>query len=169
MPSVKILDRAHADPAPVNSAYSEKKPAAPLFGATQWLNSRAADERKREGQGRPRALDLFLHQLSALTASCRRLGRKVPELEVWWYRSHAPEFAFEKNITTSVVRCRTLASPYPVAIDNNFEVWRAFNNRAWPARFLIDAAGRIRHREFGEGEYDRSEHVIEKLLAEAAL
>nr|AAO91898.1 putative dehydrogenase [uncultured bacterium]ATB56382.1 hypothetical protein [uncultured bacterium] len=56
---------------------------------------------------------------------------------------------------------------YPVALDNDFKVWRAFNNQYWPAHYFIDAQGRIRHHHFGEGEYDRSERVIQQLLAEA--
>ena len=169
MPSVpEISDEAHADPAPVNSAYSEKKPAAPLFGATQWLNSGPLTSESVKGK---------VVLVNFWTYSCINCLRSLPHVGAWAekYRDqglvvigvHAPEFAFEKNIDNVRRALSDLGVTYPVAIDNNFEVWRAFNNRAWPARFLIDAAGRIRHREFGEGEYDRSEHVIEKLLAEA--
>ena len=56
---------------------------------------------------------------------------------------------------------------YPVAIDNDYAIWRAFNNQYWPAHYFIDAQGRIRHHHFGEGDYDESERVIQQLLAEA--
>jgi cytochrome c biogenesis protein CcdA/thiol-disulfide isomerase/thioredoxin len=163
-----ISDGAHADPAPVNSACSEKKLAAPLFGATQWLNSAPLTSESVRGK---------VVLVNFWTYSCINCLRSLPHVGAWAekYRDqglvvigvHAPEFAFEKNIDNVRRALSDLGVTYPVAIDNNFEVWRAFNNRAWPARFLIDAAGRIRHREFGEGEYDRSERVIEKLLAEA--
>ena len=60
-----------------------------------------------------------------------------------------------------------LGITYPVAIDNDYAVWRAFNNQYWPAHYFIDAQGRIRHHHFGEGGYDESERVIQDLLAEA--
>ena len=80
---------------------------------------------------------------------------------------HAPEFAFEKqagNVTKAVA---DLKIDYPVAIDNDYAIWRAFNNQYWPAHYFIDAQGRIRHHHFGEGDYDGSERVIQQLLAEA--
>jgi hypothetical protein len=80
---------------------------------------------------------------------------------------HAPEFAFEKNIDNVKNSVKDLKIEYPVAIDNDFAIWRAFNNEYWPAHYFIDAQGRIRHHHFGEGEYAESEEVIQKLLAEA--
>ena len=62
---------------------------------------------------------------------------------------------------------RDLKIDYPVAIDNDYAIWRAFNNQHWPAHYFIDAKGRIRHHHFGEGDYDESERVIQELLAEA--
>ena len=56
---------------------------------------------------------------------------------------------------------------YPIAIDNDFAIWRAFNNNYWPALYFVDAQGRIRHHQFGEGEYEQSERIIQQLLAEA--
>src|SRR5262249_36409551 len=80
---------------------------------------------------------------------------------------HAPEFAFEKNIDNVRRAVADLGIAYPVAIDNDYAIWRAFNNQYWPAHYFIDAAGRIRHHHFGEGDYDGSERVIQQLLAEA--
>ena len=80
---------------------------------------------------------------------------------------HAPEFAFERNIDNVRQAVKDLKLDYPVAIDNNYAIWRAFNNQYWPAHYFIDAKGQIRHHHFGEGEYDQSEKVIQQLLAEA--
>ena len=80
---------------------------------------------------------------------------------------HAPEFAFEKNIDNVRHAVADLAITYPVAIDNDYAIWRAFDNQYWPAHYFIDAEGRIRHHHFGEGDYEESERVIQELLAEA--
>src|SRR5208282_6367163 len=80
---------------------------------------------------------------------------------------HAPEFAFEKNVDNVRKAVADLKIDYPVAIDNNYAIWRAFQNEYWPAHYFIDAQGRVRHHHFGEGDYDESERVIQELLAEA--
>jgi hypothetical protein len=80
---------------------------------------------------------------------------------------HAPEFAFERNIDNVRKATKDLGVTYPVAIDNNYSIWRAFNNNYWPAHYFIDAQGRVRFHHFGEGEYEKSEAVIRQLLAEA--
>jgi hypothetical protein len=80
---------------------------------------------------------------------------------------HAPEFAFEKDPANVRKAVADLGVTYPVALDNNYAIWRGFNNRYWPAHYFIDAQGRIRHHHFGEGDYDGSERVIRQLLAEA--
>jgi redoxin len=82
-------------------------------------------------------------------------------------RVHAPEFAFEKNVDNVEKAVARLGITYPVAIDNNYAVWQAFNNEYWPAHYFIDAQGSIRHRHFGEGDYAGSKRVIQQLLAEA--
>jgi hypothetical protein len=79
---------------------------------------------------------------------------------------HAPEFAFEKNVTNVRSAVTDLRIAYPVAIDNDYAVWRAFGNEYWPAHYFIDAEGRIRHHHFGEGDYEESERVIQQLIAE---
>ena len=72
-----------------------------------------------------------------------------------------------RTSTTCARRCRDLKIGYPVAIDNDYAIWRAFKNQYWPAHYFIDAKGQIRHHHFGEGGYDESERVIQQLLAEA--
>jgi hypothetical protein len=80
---------------------------------------------------------------------------------------HTPEFAFERNIANVRRAIADLHTGYPVAVDNDYAIWRAFNNRYWPAHYFIDAQGRIRHHHFGEGNYKTSERVIRDLLTEA--
>jgi hypothetical protein len=80
---------------------------------------------------------------------------------------HSPEFAFEKDVDNVKTAVADLKIAYPVAIDNDYAIWRGFNNNFWPAHYFIDAKGRIRHHAFGEGDYAESERVIQQLLAEA--
>jgi thiol-disulfide isomerase/thioredoxin len=140
----------------------------PLEGAVDWLNSRpltAADLK-----GKVVLVDFW-------TYSCINCLRSLPYIRAWAekYGSqglvvigvHAPEFAFEKNIANVKAALADLQVHYPVAIDNNYAIWRAFGNQYWPAHYFADAQGRIRHHHFGEGEYDESERVIQELLAEA--
>jgi thiol-disulfide isomerase/thioredoxin len=111
------------------------------------------------------------------TYSCINCLRSIPYVRAWAdkYKDqglvvigvHAPEFAFEKTIDNVKQAVARLKIVYPVAIDNNYAIWRAFNNEYWPADYFIDAQGRIRHHFFGEGDYTFSEKVIQQLLAEA--
>jgi hypothetical protein len=80
---------------------------------------------------------------------------------------HTPEFAFEKNVDNVRWAVKDMKVDYPVAIDSNYGIWRAFENEYWPALYFIDAQGHVRHHQFGEGDYDQSERVIQQLLAEA--
>ena len=79
---------------------------------------------------------------------------------------HTPEFAFEKDLANVEKAVRDLKITYPVAIDSDYKIWRAFHNQYWPAHYFIDGKGRIRYHHFGEGEYDESERVIQQLLKE---
>ena len=111
------------------------------------------------------------------TYSCINCLRSIPYVRAWAekYKDqglvvigvHAPEFPFEKNIDNVKQAVAKLKIDYPVAIDNDYAIWRAFNNEYWPADYFIDAQGRIRHHFFGEGDYAESEKVIQQLLAEA--
>ncbi len=140
----------------------------PLSGATTWINSPPLT--REQLRGKVVVVDFW-------TYSCINCLRALPYVRAWAekYRDqglvvigvHTPEFAFEKseaNVREAVAR---LGVTYPVAMDNDFAVWRAFNNQYWPAHYFIDAQGRIRHHHFGEGDYDGSERVIQQLLKEA--
>jgi len=80
---------------------------------------------------------------------------------------HTPEFRFEKNIDNVRREVKALRVDYPVVVDSEYVIWRAFDNNYWPAQYFIDAQGRVRHTHFGEGSYDQSEMVIQRLLMEA--
>jgi cytochrome c biogenesis protein CcdA/thiol-disulfide isomerase/thioredoxin len=139
-----------------------------LSGAVEWLNSPPLTAAALGGK---------VVLVDFWTYSCINCLRAIPYVRAWAdkYKDqglvvigvHAPEFAFEKNIDNVRKAVSDLAIRYPVAIDNNYAIWRAFNNQYWPAHYFIDARGQIRHHHFGEGDYDGSEQVIQQLLAEA--
>ncbi len=112
------------------------------------------------------------------TYTCINWLRTLPYVRAWAqkYRQglvvigvHTPEFAFEKNLDNVRRAVRQMRIEYPIAIDNDYAIWRAFNNQYWPALYFIDARGRVRQHHFGEGEYERSEMAIQRLLAEAGV
>jgi hypothetical protein len=82
---------------------------------------------------------------------------------------HTPEFPFEKDVENVRRAVKNMRVDYPVAIDSDYAIWRAFNNQYWPALYFVDAKGRIRHHHFGEGRYDQSEMIIQQLLSEAGM
>jgi thiol-disulfide isomerase/thioredoxin len=139
-----------------------------LAGAVDWLNSPPPTAESL--RGRVVLVDFW-------TYSCINCLRTLPYVEAWArkYRDqglivigvHAPEFAFERNVDNVRAAVKRLGIDYPVAIDNNYAIWRGFNNEYWPAHYFIDAKGNIRHHHFGEGNYDESERVIQELLREA--
>src|SRR5271156_2309365 len=142
--------------------------APSLSGAVQWLNSPPLTMEALKGK---------VVLVDFWTYSCINCLRAIPYVRAWAekYRDqglvvigvHAPEFAFEKNVDNVRKAVSDLKIDYPVAIDNDYAIWRAFNNEYWPAHYFIDAKGQIRHHHFGEGNYDESERVIQQLLAEA--
>jgi hypothetical protein len=81
--------------------------------------------------------------------------------------AHTPEFSFEKNLDNIRREAVSLRVEYPIVVDSDYGVWSAFNNNYWPALYFIDAAGQIRHHHFGEGEYEQSEMLLQRLLMEA--
>src|SRR5262249_42565955 len=110
------------------------------------------------------------------TYTCINWLRTMPHIRAWAqkYRQqlvvigvHTPEFGFEHNIENVRRAVKQMNVEYPVVIDNGYAIWRAFSNQYWPALYLIDSRGRIRDHNFGEGEYERSETVIQTLLKEA--
>jgi cytochrome c biogenesis protein CcdA/thiol-disulfide isomerase/thioredoxin len=140
----------------------------PLDGAVQWLNSPPLTAQALKGK---------VVLVDFWTYSCINCLRSLPYVKAWAekYRDqglvvigvHAPEFAFERDVGNVTKAMKDLGINYPVAIDNDFKVWRAFNNQYWPAHYFADAQGRIRYHHFGEGEYAESERVIQQLLREA--
>jgi cytochrome c biogenesis protein CcdA/thiol-disulfide isomerase/thioredoxin len=139
-----------------------------LGGAVAWLNSPPLT---------PQALRGKVVLIDFWTYSCINCLRALPYVKSWYerYREqglvvigvHAPEFAFEKDVGNVTSAVHDLGITYPVALDNDYAIWQAFNNQYWPAHYFIDAEGRIRAHHFGEGEYAESEEIIRQLLAEA--
>ena len=138
-----------------------------LAGATLWLNSPPLSAEALKGK---------VVVVDFWTYSCVNCLRSLPYVEAWAKRYqdqglvvigvHTPEFAFERQEANVRKAVADLGVTYPVAMDNDWTIWKAFNNNFWPAHYFIDAKGRVRHEHFGEGEYDQSEQVIRALLAE---
>jgi hypothetical protein len=80
---------------------------------------------------------------------------------------HTPEYAFEHVPSNVAAGVRRLGLTFPVALDNSYDTWNAYDNQSWPAAYLIDAAGQIRHVAIGEGDYSQEEHLIRQLLTAA--
>ena len=152
---------------PAICRWKEKSPS--FAGATLVAELAAADARELARQsGRGRFLDLFLHQLPARAALRASRGtQKYKDHGLVVIGVHAPEFAFEKDPNNVRRAVADLKITYPVALDNDYAIWQAFNNQYWPAHYFIDATGRIRAHHFGEGNYDESEQIIRTLLTEA--
>jgi cytochrome c biogenesis protein CcdA/thiol-disulfide isomerase/thioredoxin len=161
----QLISQLAKPPGTASSADSRMAPS--LIGATQWFNSPPlTDEILR---GKVVLVDFW-------TYSCINCLRTLPYLKAWneKYRDqglviigvHAPEFAFEKNPRNVEQAIRDLGITYPVAMDNQFAIWNAYKNEYWPAHYLIDAQGQIRHQHFGEGAYQETEQMIQTLLKE---
>jgi thiol-disulfide isomerase/thioredoxin len=139
-----------------------------LGGATGWLNSEPLTPAGLRGK-------VVLVQFC--TYSCVNWLRTLPYVRAWDERyrddglvvigAHSPEFAFEHDVEKVRSALQAMGVAYPIAIDNDFAIWRAFGNRYWPALYVADAQGRLRDHHFGEGRYEGSERVIRQLLAEA--
>lgn len=139
-----------------------------LGGATGWLNSEPLTASSLRGR-------VVLVQFCTYT--CIYWLRTLPYVRAWAekYKGqgltvvgvHTPEFEFEKNADNVRRVVKEMRVVYPVAVDNEYAVWRAFKNQYWPALYFVDAQGRIRHHHFGEGQYEQSERVMQQLLAEA--
>ncbi|MEI5998683.1 cytochrome c biogenesis protein DipZ [Paraburkholderia bengalensis] len=154
----------------VPSALPVEGRQAPLDGAQAWLNSPPLTGDALHGK---------VVVVNFWTYSCINCLRTLPYLKTWSdrYRNdglvvvgvHTPEFAFEhdpSNVKRAVV---DLGVRYPVAIDNDYRIWRAFDNQYWPAFYIVDAQGRIRYHHFGEGGYAEAEKVIQQLLAQSGV
>ena len=139
-----------------------------LSGATGWLNSprlTAADLR-----GKVVLIDFW-------TYTCINWLRSLPYVRAWAEKYqdhghvvigvHTPEFDFEHDLDNVRRAAKDLRVNYPIAIDNDYAIWDAFGNRYWPALYFVDRHGQIRHHRFGEGDYEQSEAIIQRLLTEA--
>jgi thiol-disulfide isomerase/thioredoxin len=141
---------------------------ASLERADEWLNSPPLT---------PSALRGKVVLVDFWTYTCINWLRTLPYVRAWAekYKDkglvvigvHAPEFSFEKNLANVRRAVKDLKVEYPVAVDNEHLIWRAFSNQYWPALYFIDAQGRVRHHHFGEGSYEQSEMIIRQLLIEA--
>jgi thiol-disulfide isomerase/thioredoxin len=139
-----------------------------LGGASGWLNSQPLTAASLRGK---------VVLVDFWTYSCINWRRTLPYLRAWSEKykdhglvvvgAHTPEFGFEKNVDNVRWAVKDMKIEYPIAIDSDYAIWRAFNNEYWPALYFVDAQGRIRHHQFGEGEYQESEVIIQQLLAEA--
>ncbi len=110
-----------------------------------------------------------MHQLAAHTSYVRAWAEKYKDRGLVVISVHTPEFAFEHDIDNVRRAAQNLRIEHPIAIDNDYAIWTAFDNHYWPALYLVDAQGRIRHHRFGEGQYEQSELIIIQLLAEAGV
>jgi thiol-disulfide isomerase/thioredoxin len=139
-----------------------------LAGAVQWLNSPELT---------PEALKGNVVLVDFWTYDCINCRRALPYVKDWAQRYekdglvvigvHTPEYADEHVSANVMGQVRQLGITYPVAIDNNYAIWRSFDNQYWPAHYLIDAKGQVRYSHFGEGRYDVQEQMIQTLLSEA--
>ena len=140
--------------------------AAPDFTRiSSWINSKPLTLKKLRGK---------VVLVDFWTYSCINCIRTLPHLEAWdrEYRSkglvivgvHTPEFAFEHVLSNVRTNAARLGVRYPVALDNDYGTWNAYSNEYWPAEYLIDRAGHLRHTHFGEGEYGQTERLIRRLL-----
>jgi thiol-disulfide isomerase/thioredoxin len=136
-----------------------------LGGATAWLNSEPLGPAELRGQ---------IVLVDFWTFTCINWLRQEPYVRAWSqaYRNdglvvigvHTPEFSFEHEIDRVRQATKQRAIDYPVAVDNDYEIWSAFANHYWPALYFVDADGIIRDHHFGEGRYEQSERVIQRLL-----
>jgi hypothetical protein len=137
----------------------------PLDGATEWLNGEPLGPAELRGN---------VVLVNFWTFTCINWLRQEPYIRAWWqaYRHdglvvigvHTPEFSFEHDLGRVAHAMHDRAIEYPVAVDNEYAIWSAFGNRYWPALYFVDADGLIRDEHFGEGRYEDSERVLQRLL-----
>jgi thiol-disulfide isomerase/thioredoxin len=141
-----------------------------LSGATGWLNSPPLT---------PAGLRGRVVLVNFWTYTCINWLRQLPYVRAWAEKYqgdglvvlgvHTPEFDVEHDLDNVRRAVKDLRVDYPVAIDNDYVIWDAFGNRYWPALYFVDAQGQIRHHRFGEGDYEQSEAIIQRLLTEAGI
>jgi len=157
---------AHLHPFMAEAKAAPRELAA-LARASEWINTPRLTEESLTGK---------VVVADFCTYTCINWLRTLPYVRAWSqkYRQglvvigvHTPEFPFEHNVDNVRRAMRDMNVDYPIAIDNDYAIWRAFENQYWPALYFLDARGRVRDHQFGEGEYQRSETTIQKLLADA--
>ena len=150
-------------------ASGEPREWAAFGRATEWINSPPLTAANL--QGKVVLVDFW-------TYTCINWLRTLPYVRAWAdkYRQglvvigvHTPEFPFEHDLENVRRAVREMRVDYAVAVDNDAAIWRAFDNQYWPALYMLDPRGRVRHHSFGEGEYEQSERVIQRLLADAGI
>ncbi len=156
------------DSTAVNLAIEGELPS--LGSATMWLNSQPLSAAGLRGK---------VVLIDFWTYTCINWLRQLPYVRAWAdkYKDqglvvigvHTPEFAFEKDVDNVRRAAKDMRVDYPIAIDSDYAIWRAFKNEYWPALYFVDTQGHIRHHQFGEGEYEQSERIIQQLLAEAGI
>ena len=139
----------------------------PFEGATGWLNSEPLT---------PQGLRGRVVAVQFCTYTCVNWLRTLPYVRAWAAKYqdlgltvvgvHTPEFGFERDVDNIVTAAGDLTVQYPIAVDSNYAVWRAFANHYWPALYIADEQGQIRYHHFGEGEYAMAEMVVQQLLRE---
>jgi cytochrome c biogenesis protein CcdA/thiol-disulfide isomerase/thioredoxin len=176
-------------PSPGISAGAEAKGLLGDFGQApeivtkgRWYNTQGVlrDIAPSEGENMPLSMSMLRGKVVLVdfwTYSCVNCVRTLPHLAAWYQAYgkegfviigvHTPEFEFEKDPDNVKRAIGELGVKWPVVLDNNYRQWRAYSNHYWPAHYFIDADGRIRYRHFGEGDYGKSEMVIQALLKEA--
>jgi thiol-disulfide isomerase/thioredoxin len=166
MMNIKQLLLATRHPAAAPLPFEGEMPA--LGGATAWLNSPPLSAAELRGE---------VVLIDFWTYTCINWLRTLPYVRAWAekYKEygvvvigvHTPEFSFEHDLENVRRAVQDMRVTYPVAIDNDYAIWSAFDNHYWPALYLVDAQGRIRAHHFGEGAYEASEMMLQQLLAEA--
>ena len=153
--------------ATVASSRTDEGRMPDLNGAVAWINSAPLSGKQLRGK---------VVLVNFWTYSCINSRRELPYMKAWAakYKDaglvvigvHAPEFGFERDPANVKNALSDLNITYPIPIDSNHSIWTNFRNEYWPADYFIDAKGRIRYHHFGEGEYEKSESVIQALLKE---
>ena len=159
-----LVSKAKAEPTLDNA----QGPMPSLSGAVEWLNSPALTSESLRGK---------VVLVDFWTYDCINCQHTLPYVKDWAQKYekdglvvigvHTPEYGFERIISNVRDEVRKLGITYPVAIDNNYAIWRNFDNQYWPAHYLIDAKGQVRFTHFGEGRYETQEKMIQQLLQEA--
>jgi thiol-disulfide isomerase/thioredoxin len=162
------LLRATTHPAAVQLPVEGRMPS--LAGATQWLNSPPLTADGLRGS---------VVLVDFWTYTCINWLRTLPYIRAWAEKYqdhglvvigvHTPEFDVEHDLDNVRRAVKDLRVDYPVAVDNDYAIWSAFDNHYWPALYFVDAQGQIRHHRFGEGDYEESEMILQQLLAETGI